>query len=145
MYLGDGVGAIEARQNTKTVHAAMVAYVPLTVRLVNVYAKGSQPKEKNFLVASPLLTGKLQKNREACLDNLSPFWAVCRSAALKQEHNMELDEAVFQDTGLLIKTGYYPKIPKGTKFNVEISVLRNVKKIAKNEVLTFPFAASLEE
>ena len=49
---------------------------------------------------------------------------------------MELETAVFEDHGLLIKTGSYPKLPKGSRFNVEIGVLRNVKRIAKKDLLT---------
>jgi len=142
LYGGAAGGAIDARQNTKVVHGAMLAHVPLKVRLV---AKTSQHAEKIFLVASPLHAAKIAKDRETCLDNLSPFWAVCRSAGTKQEHNMELETAVFEDQGLLIKTGSYPKLPKGSRFNVEIGVLRNVKRIAKNDLLTIPFAATLKE
>ena len=51
---------------------------------------------------------------------------------------MERELAVFNDAGLVLKTGTYPKIPKGTVFSVEVGVLRNSKKIHKHELLTFP-------
>ena len=48
---------------------------------------------------------------------------------------------MFQDLGLLMKSGTYPEMPKGTVFNIAVGVLQNNKNISKNGVLTFACGA----
>ena len=50
---------------------------------------------------------------------------------------MAFETNAFQDLGLNVNTGGFPKLPRGSKFTVAIDVLRNVKKVAKGDVLTF--------
>ena len=38
-----------------------------------------------------------------------------------------------------MKTGTYPKLPRGTSFNVHVGVFRNTRKLCKDDVLTFPY------
>ena len=58
---------------------------------------------------------------------------------------MELETIVFNDAGLGIKSGTYPKLPRGTQFNVALVVCRNVKKITKGDVLLLPFESRSEQ
>ena len=150
------LGAIGVRNDTKVIHPAMVGYVPLAVKLqckkTPSQPAGSQPtdettakpREMKFMLASPLHAGKDPKVRKDCLDNVSPFWAVCRSASSHQSANMSLEHAAFLDCGLAMKTGVYPRIPRGTNFTIHVNVLRNSRKIAKGDVLIFPYDAVLD-
>ena len=137
----DASAAVEASRKHKGImHAAMKSSVSLNV---NIVYKGSQPIENKFVVISPLHQGKSDKLRYTCYNNIAPYWAVCSAAASSFEHTMEVDTIVFTD-GFSVQTGKYPKLPRGTQFNVALEVFRNVKKIAKGDVLLLPFESRSE-
>jgi hypothetical protein len=125
------------------VHEALLSHVKL-----NVYAGQMDRRRKSdtkavkttpFVIHSPLLAGKSQKNRSACVENLAPFWAVLRCAGTSSWHNMELDSATLSDPGFELKGGSFPKIPQTAGFRVELPILRNVSPISKGDVLCLPF------
>ena len=102
-------------------------------------AESREGKVTPFVIGSPLLAGKAPKNRDGCMENLAPFWALLRCGGNTASHNMELDTMVFRDPGFAIKAGTYPQIPKGVEFTVEMHIARNVSHISKGEVLRLPF------
>ena len=95
--------------------------------------------ETAFVILSPLLAGKAPKDRDGCMENLAPFWALLRCAGPRASHNMELDSVVFRDPGFEAKATPYPHIPKGVGFTVHMPIARNVSHIAKGDVLSLPF------
>ena len=133
----ESIPAMEASHKGKVVmHAALKSSVPLEVRTLS---KALSPTANRFSVISPLMQGRLEKQRETCYDNIAPFWAVCRAAASSPEHTMELETMLFTDGGLATKTGKYPRMAAGTSFAVGLEVYRNVRKITKGDVLLCPF------
>ena len=128
----------------KALHDAMLQRVSATVRAGTIDGRRrdvdrSPTTEQGFVITSPLLEAKQQKNRESCMENLAPFWAVCRCGAPRALHNMELESFVFVDTGLANVAGAYPKMPKAAKFSLEMTILRNTKRIAEGDILCLPF------
>ena len=124
-------------------HDAMLSMLPLRViaghadrrRKVDI----KEPRISTWEIRSPLLAGKTPKNRDQCLENLAPFWAVLRCAGPRASHNMELDHVVFSDSGFEVKGSKYPKLPSSLQFSVEVPILRNICNIEKGEVLCLPF------
>ena len=101
--------------------------VPATVRTVT---KGSQPTATPVSVLSPW---------ETCFDApyIAPFWAVLPSPGGFHRPNMGFETSVFTTHGFHGLYGSYPKLPGGMRYDVEFTVLRNVKNISKGDVLTF--------
>ena len=122
-------------------HEAMLSHVKLNVLAVRRDGprKDRSVKTTPFVIHSPLLAGKSQRLRDACVENLTPFWAVLRCAGPRSCHNMELDSTIFGDPGMDIKGGSFPKTSHAAAFNVELPILRNVSPIKKGDVLCLPF------
>ena len=135
-----GVKALAPSQGV--VHEAMLTDVDMTV--VNKLgperrgSEGDNKKKSAFMVRSPVLAGKAPKNRESCLENLPPFWALLRCTGPRAHHNMELSVEVFRDTGIDIKASTFPKVSKGVEFLASFPIARNVTNISAGEVLCLP-------
>ena len=100
-------------------------------------AEGAAPQAA-FWIGSPLLSGKLQKSRETCCQNLAPFWAVPRTPGT--EDNMLLETVFFDVPALVAMAGKsFPCMKKGSKFVFEIQIMRNSKKVLKDDLLLLPF------
>lgn len=124
-----------------TIHESMIDWVCVDVkaRLADRRRKDRQDAATTPLVIhSPLLAAKVVKNRERCLENLPPFWALLRSAGVLAHHNMELEEVVLRDMGFEVKLGQLQKPTKGVDFTVHTVIARNSCAIAKDEVLCLP-------
>ena len=85
LMVSSAPGAIEARDGHEVLYPSMIRSVPLTVRTL---AKGSQPTDTKLSVVSPLYEGKQRKNREMCLKNNAPFWALLQSPGGFSCHNI---------------------------------------------------------
>ena len=92
-----------------------------------------------FEIHSPLLAGKILKNRETCMENVAPFWALLRCAGPRAKHNMELENIVFSDSGYEAKACKYPKLQQTVEFSVGLPIVRNVCNIEKGDILCLPF------
>ena len=126
------------------IHAAMLSKVPLVVRA------GKPDKRRKadidgcqstvFEIRSPLFGAKSLKERSACLENLCPFWALLRCASPKpEEHNMELENTIFQVSNVDVKDCKFPRLTKTMALTVDIPIARNRRAIEKGEVLCLPF------
>jgi len=124
------------RGEGKVMHESMLMYVNAAASLVGDKRKNSehQPSTR-YYVMSPVLDAKKNSARESCLENLSPFWAVIGCAGANANHNMELQVTTFRDLGFDAVAASFPKMPIETRFQGEISILRNVRQIEKNDVL----------
>ena len=111
-------------------HAAMLSHVGVKV----VVACGDRRR-----TLETRLVGKASKNRDSCMGNIVPFWALLRCAGPRAEHNMVLETVVFRDPGFVLKASQYPHIPKGLEVTVEMPIARNVSHISAGEVLRLPF------
>ena len=124
---------------------AMVSKVKLAVLTgkADRRCKASGVDEMNtmFEIRSPLLAGKQPKNRDSCMANLPPFWALLRCAAPDSLHNMELDNVVFKHSGFEVIGTKYPKAAKGLGFSEDIQIARNIQEIAPGDILCLPFSA----
>ena len=100
----------------------------------------SDPKVTKFAICSPLLAGKNKKDRDKCMMNPAPFWALLRCARSVDTHNMELDTVVLRDPGYVGKASAYPKPPRGAiDFALHLTIARNVEHAAKGDLLCLPF------
>ena len=136
LHASDEPDALKIRADPNVLHHSMLSHTFLKVRASS---KGSQPTSESYVIGSPLLGGKQLKKRDSCLQNIAPFWALCRCVGARADHNMELEDSVFHDQGLLSKTGKYPKLPGTSHFHVETQTMRNSKKISRGEVLALQF------
>ena len=141
IYPADDSKYAQTAPSQGIIHEAMLAEVKATVRAGTSdkrRTKHAESKTWAFDIRSPLLGGKAQKNRETCMTNLPPFWAVLRCPSPNSEPNMELVSEVFGDPGFAFG-GKFPHVRKGLEFSVELPFLRNVTNIEKGEVLCLPF------
>jgi len=149
-----------AKEHTGVLHASMLLKVPLFVTITGktdrqVIAassdeapketpKGNQTgkqiiKEKHgFDMFSPLLEGKLQKNRATSMENLPPFWAVLRCGSPKAVHNMKIEIVPFSNLGFDVQGTRYPKLDKSLEFLAYVPILRNTSDIEKGDILCLP-------
>ena len=134
----------QAAPSQGVIHEAMLTEVDVTVisKFGTVKRDPDNSKDTAFVLRSPLLGGKAVKNRESCLENLPPFWALLRTAGPRAQHNMELTTENFRDGGIDIKGASYPKLGRGVEFFTSFPVARNSSHIAKGEVLCLPFKHS---
>ena len=125
------------------IHDAMLSKLPVVVRCGKVdrrrKADGDTSHDTVFEVRSPLLGVKNLKARSTCLQNLTPFWALLRCASPKAEHNMALEDTIFQVSGVDVKDCKFPKMLKTLDVSVQIPIARNSTNIQKGEVLCLPF------
>ena len=126
---------IDGIQSDRFAHG-IINRVPLTVRTLT---KGSQPTATPISVLSPLYDGCRLKDWETCFDApyIAPFWAVLPSPGGFHRPNMGFETSVFTNHGFHGPYGSYPKLPGGMRYDVEFTVLRNLKHISKGDVLTF--------
>ena len=140
---------LQLARSQGVVHTAMFSHVEVKVVAAigdrRRTAESREGKETPFVIGSPLLAGKAPRNRDVCMENLAPFWALLRCAGNRASHNMELDTMVFRDPGFETKAGTYPQIPKGVEWTVQMPIARNVCHISKGEVLLLPFLDFLDK
>jgi len=149
-----------AKEHTGVLHASMLLKVPLFVtitgktdRQVIAASSDEAPKETpkgnqtgkqiirekhGFDMFSPLLEGKLQKNRATSMENLPPFWAVLRYGSPKAVHNMKIETVPFSDLGFDVQGTRYPQLDKSLEFLAYVPILRNTSDIEKGDILCLP-------
>ena len=118
----------------------------MTKVIVDATKHACRQNESHFVMCSPLLAGKLGKDRAACTTNIPPFWALLQCPGPSATHNMELDVMVASDLGFANKTGTpCLRAPKTVTFSAQIPIACNVTNIAKGDVLTLPWTATPDQ
>ena len=97
MYIEHDDAAVPTKKTVTTIHESMLSQAIVCVR------GGTKDKRlkskanstmKSFVMRSPLLDAKAQKNREVCMETLNPFWAVLRCVGPKAASNMQCSSEV---------------------------------------------------
>ena len=117
--------------DAKKIHESLVFKSEITTR---VNGKGKPvPPHSIFTLASPLFAGAGQKNKDACLDGLAPFWAVGRAPPTQQKLvNMETFTHSYD---IPTPTSVFGRFHKKISYKCDVKALRNTKIIEEGDVL----------
>jgi hypothetical protein len=98
-----------------------------------------------YKLASPLSPSSRKKSGGTGYENLAPFWAVARCGrGQARSHSMIYDYVTFDVPAPLPVEGL--KWPRDTKkWKAKMPVLRNVRKLARGDLLSLPFFDPAEE
>ena len=142
---------LKVARNRGTLHESMLASVEVQATMASSAEKrrktseaSSQenpgPSTSKYDLLSPVLAGKAAAQRETCLENVAPFWALLRAPAPSVTPNMALDVLHLKDLG--VEATESPKgfkVPKHMATVVEVPVAVNSTNIEKGEMLTLPW------
>ena len=130
---------------TNKIHSAMLTHVLLKVRggapkprpgILGVVA-APEPDFDEFLVQSPAMT-----RGESNVGTIHPYWAVLQNPESARVSNMEFEESIFTDSGIIMKSGSkgeFPSLQKKVELAVSMPTMRNSRMISDGEVLCLSY------
>ena len=142
-----------------TVHEALLGILEGKVRGVKGKCSGQEPLDADnifvsdkagfshcYSIASPLLKarqGSGSSDNEELFERAAPFWAVLRTPVAHDSANgapnMILSMEAFEANGYAPVAGKFPKFERGCKLVVEIPIMRNTRRIEKDDQLLLSF------